>query len=120
MLREKSAFERQQDAMNELAHLMEDCDNGLMLKTLDIAKGYVEGRMLHRADEWVVFSQFRSADILRFLMLSLWACGQRACVVHHVHGDAALGRCRVFWNVFLISFGQGNKGAVGLGRLNCL
>ena len=23
------------------------------------------------------------------LMLSLWACGQRACVVHHVHSEDA-------------------------------
>ena len=23
------------------------------------------------------------------LLLTLWACGQRACVVHHVHGVAA-------------------------------
>jgi hypothetical protein len=33
--------------------------------------------MLHRADEWAGSCQFRSADILRFLMLLLWACGQR-------------------------------------------
>jgi hypothetical protein len=30
------------------------------------------------------------------LMLSLWACGQRACVVHHVHGKGARWRCG-FW-----------------------
>jgi hypothetical protein len=35
---------------------------------------------------------YRTAEIsiscLR-LLLTLWACGQRACVVHHVHGVAA-------------------------------
>jgi hypothetical protein len=71
--------------------------------------------LLHRADEWAVSCQFRSADILRFLMLSLWACGQRACVVHHVHSDAALGRFAGM--LFLITFCQGNKGAVGKAEL---
>jgi hypothetical protein len=30
------------------------------------------------------------------LMLSLWACGQRACVVHHVHSEGAR-RCSGLW-----------------------
>ena len=34
---------------------------------------------------WVIFGQISSGCLL--LLLSLWACGQRACVVHHVHGD---------------------------------
>jgi hypothetical protein len=29
------------------------------------------------------------------LLLSLWACGQRACVVHHVHSDELVSS-RVF------------------------
>jgi hypothetical protein len=28
--------------------------------------------------------------LLLLLLLSPWACGQRACVVHHVHSDASL------------------------------
>ena len=28
------------------------------------------------------------------LMLALWACGQRACVVHHVHSEDARRCCR--------------------------
>ena len=31
--------------------------------------------------------------IVLLLMLSLWACGQRACVVHHVHSEGARWCC---------------------------
>jgi hypothetical protein len=44
-LRGKSLLERHQDALNELAHLVEDCDNRLSLETLDLAKRYIEGRL---------------------------------------------------------------------------
>src|SRR6266700_1709740 len=40
----------------------------------------------HRELVWVIFGQISSGCLL--LLLSLWACGQRACVVHHVHSDA--------------------------------
>jgi hypothetical protein len=56
-----------------------------------------------------VFCQYRSADILRFLMLSLWACGQGACVVHHVHSDAALGRCGVCGNAVVDNVWSGQQ-----------
>lgn len=44
-LREKSSFERQQDAVDELSHLMEDCDNVLSFETLNIAQRYTEARL---------------------------------------------------------------------------
>jgi hypothetical protein len=42
---EKSLFERQQGAVNELSHLMQDCVDRLSLEILDIAKGHIEGRI---------------------------------------------------------------------------
>lgn len=45
LLREESVSERQKNALDEIAHLVEDCDNRLSLKTLDFAKRYVEGRL---------------------------------------------------------------------------
>jgi hypothetical protein len=44
-LREKPAFERQQDALNELAHLVEDCDNRLTLESLNLGQRYIKGRL---------------------------------------------------------------------------
>ena len=44
-------------------------------------------KMPHREVVWVILDQF-SNRLLLLLLLSLWACGQRACVVHHVHSDA--------------------------------
>jgi hypothetical protein len=42
---------------------------------------------LHRVIEWVDFSPI--FDSPAAVVLSLWACGQRACVVHHVHSGAS-------------------------------
>ncbi len=39
----------------------------------------------HREVVWVIFGQISSGCLL--LLLPLWACGQRTCVVHHVHSD---------------------------------
>ena len=36
---------------------------------------------------WVILAHFRKAV---FCCQSLWACGQRACVVHHVHSDVGV------------------------------
>src|SRR6266702_377632 len=41
--------------------------------------------MPHREVVWVIFGQISSGCLL--LLLPLWACGQRTCVVHHVHSD---------------------------------
>src|SRR5437016_8322941 len=35
----------------------------------------------HREVVWVIFGQISSGCLL--LLLPLWACGQRTCVVHH-------------------------------------
>jgi hypothetical protein len=45
-LREKSAFERQQDALDEIAHLVEDCRNRLTFESLDVSKSYAERRLI--------------------------------------------------------------------------
>src|SRR4029453_18725047 len=42
---------------------------------------------LHRVIEWGDFSPI--FDSPAAVVLSLWACGQRACVVHHVHSGAS-------------------------------
>ena len=42
-LRKKSAIERQQDFIDELSELVEDCNNALTLESIDIAQRYVEG-----------------------------------------------------------------------------
>ncbi len=42
--------------------------------------------LLHREVVWVLLAQLSIGWLL--LVLSLWACGQRACVVQHVHSDA--------------------------------
>jgi hypothetical protein len=44
--------------------------------------------MLLRVVVWVIFRLISISCLLVFL-LQLWACGQRACVVHHVHSDTA-------------------------------
>jgi len=44
LLREKSTFERQQDALNEMAHIVEDCRNRLTVNS-NLAERYVEGRL---------------------------------------------------------------------------
>jgi hypothetical protein len=44
--------------------------------------------LLHREVVWAISANF---DQLSALMLSLWACGQRACVVHHVHSEVLAG-----------------------------
>lgn len=44
-LRKKSTFERQQDLLDELAHLVEDSNNRLTLESSNIAQGYIEGRI---------------------------------------------------------------------------
>src|SRR5205807_9554763 len=52
--------------------------------------GKVRGTLIinslpHREVVWVIFGQISSGCLL--LLLPLWACGQRTCVVHHVHSD---------------------------------
>ena len=42
--RKKSVAERQQDALDEIAQLVKDVNDGFAFKTPDIAKRYVEGR----------------------------------------------------------------------------
>jgi hypothetical protein len=42
---EKSRFERQQNALDQLAHLMERYDNRFSFETGSLAKGYIEGRL---------------------------------------------------------------------------
>lgn len=44
-LRKKSALERQQDALDEIAQIRKDVDNRFTFETPDIAKRYVEGRL---------------------------------------------------------------------------
>jgi hypothetical protein len=43
--REEALLKRQQDALDELAHLMEDCNNRLTLEALNIGERYAEGRL---------------------------------------------------------------------------
>jgi hypothetical protein len=41
----KSSFERQNDALNELAHLLKRCDDRLTLDSSDLGKRYIEARL---------------------------------------------------------------------------
>src|SRR6185437_13363777 len=45
MLREKSALERQHDALNEMADLMQRYDDRLTLQGRDFAERYIDGRL---------------------------------------------------------------------------
>jgi hypothetical protein len=45
MLREKSSFECQQDALDEIAQIRKDMDNRFTFKAPDIAERYVKGRL---------------------------------------------------------------------------
>lgn len=67
--REKALLKRQQDALDELAHLMEDCNDRLTLKALNVGERYTEGRLRaclklrsrNSGEEFILIAGTRSA-----------------------------------------------------------
>jgi Putative DNA-binding domain len=66
-----------------ITHKPERVDDGI--SDPKITREWIVQILPHREVVWVIFGQISSGCLL--LLLPLWACGQRTCVVHHVHSD---------------------------------